>query len=93
MTSCGMGLPDPRSSPRLTVLLGRQMKILADGEDPSAMRMLNPCGSMEETQLRPLEPYEVPPPSPSPPPPACHSFCAGWCPLCQVVAPGVVEGV
>lgn len=35
------------------------MKILADGEDPSAMRMLNPCGSMEETQLRPLEAYEL----------------------------------
>jgi len=32
---------------------------LADGEDPSAMRMLNPCGSLEETQLRPLEAYEV----------------------------------
>jgi len=35
------------------------MKILADGEDPSAMRLLNPCGSMEETQLRPLESYEL----------------------------------
>merc|ERR1711988_1226168 len=35
------------------------MKILADGEDPSAMRMLNPCGSLEETQLRPLEACEV----------------------------------
>jgi len=34
------------------------MKILADGEDPSAMKMLNPCGSLEETQLRPLESYE-----------------------------------
>jgi len=35
------------------------MKILADGEDPSAMKLLNPCGSLEETQLRQLEPYEV----------------------------------
>merc|ERR1711977_361388 len=35
------------------------MKILADGEDPSAMKLLNPCGSLEETQLRELEPYEV----------------------------------
>merc|ERR1711988_307886 len=35
------------------------MKILADGEDPSAMRMLNPCGSLEETQLRPLEACEL----------------------------------
>merc|ERR1711988_640646 len=24
------------------------VKILADGEDPSAMRLLNPCGSLEE---------------------------------------------
>jgi len=32
---------------------------LADGEDPSAMKLLNPCGSLEETQLRPLESYEV----------------------------------
>lgn len=36
-----------------------QMKILADGEDPSAMRMLNPCGSLEQTPLRPLELSEV----------------------------------
>jgi len=36
-----------------------KMKILADGEDPSAMKLLNPCGSLEETQLRPLESYEV----------------------------------
>lgn len=35
------------------------LNTVADGEDPSAMRMLNPCGSMEETQLRPLEPYET----------------------------------
>jgi len=35
------------------------MHILADGEDPSAMRMLNPCSSIEETQLRPLESYEL----------------------------------
>jgi len=34
------------------------IKILTDGEDPSAMRYLNPCGSLEETQLRPLETYE-----------------------------------
>jgi len=34
------------------------MKILADGEDPSAMKLLNPCGSLEETKLRPLEEYE-----------------------------------
>lgn len=35
------------------------MKILADGEDASAMRMLNPCGSLEETALRELESYEL----------------------------------
>ena len=26
-----------------------ELKILTDGEDPSAMRMLNPTGSLEET--------------------------------------------
>jgi len=36
-----------------------ELKILSDGEDPSAMRMLNPTGSLEETQLRQLEPYEI----------------------------------
>merc|ERR1712070_1118488 len=35
------------------------MLILADGEDPSAMRMLNPTASMEQTQLRTLEPSEL----------------------------------
>jgi len=35
------------------------LNILADGEDPSAMRLLNPCGSLEETPLRELEPFEV----------------------------------
>ena len=48
------------SACRIDGVVLSQMKILTDGEDPSAMRLLNPCGSIEETQLRPLEPYEVP---------------------------------
>jgi len=35
-----------------------EIKAVCDGEDASAMRMLNPCGSLEETQLRELEPAE-----------------------------------
>jgi len=35
-----------------------EMLALCDGEDRSAMRMLNPCGSLEETPLRELEPAE-----------------------------------
>merc|ERR1711907_379336 len=35
-----------------------EMLALWDGEERSAMRMLNPCGSLEETPLRELEPVE-----------------------------------
>merc|ERR1712166_762719 len=36
-----------------------EIKAVCDGEDQSAMRMLNPCGSLEETPIRDLEPAEL----------------------------------
>ena len=36
-----------------------ELKAVCDGEDQSAMRMLNPCGSLEETPIRDLEPAEL----------------------------------
>eukprot|EP00658_Telonema_sp_P-2_P052639 TRINITY_DN4086_c0_g1_i12.p1 TRINITY_DN4086_c0_g1~~TRINITY_DN4086_c0_g1_i12.p1 ORF type:complete len:369 (-),score=101.58 TRINITY_DN4086_c0_g1_i12:474-1580(-) len=36
-----------------------EIKAVCDGEDQSAMRMLNPCGSLEETPVRDLEPAEL----------------------------------
>jgi len=35
-----------------------ELLALCDGEDRSAMRMLNPCGSVDETPIRELEPAE-----------------------------------